>query len=195
KGYRFRYSLFGEDFVYSPSLRGEHQGRNAAMAVAAALALHQTWKALKKNRILLGLSRAEWPGRLEAVSRNPLVILDGAHNEEGANAVRSYVRDFLPRPLTLVFGIMKDKPIRQVAGILFPLARVVIITTFPYKRAAAPEKIKDEARKLGKRLILEPDTKKAIQRALEITPRHGAVLISGSLFLVGEAKRQFPEWA
>jgi len=195
RGHRFRFSLFGQDFSFTLPLRGEHQGRNAAVALAAALVLHQTWRLLKKDKILFGLSRTRWPGRLEIVSRHPLVVLDGAHNEEGARALFSYARKFLPRPLTLVFGIMKDKSIRKVTRILFPLARIVILTSFPYRRAASPEKIKVAARTIRERTILESDTRKAILKALELTPRRGSILITGSLYLVGEAKRQFPGWA
>lgn len=195
KGHRFHFSLFGQDFNFTSPLRGEHQGHNAAVALATVLVLHQTWRGLEKRLILSGLSRTQWPGRLEVVSRNPLVILDGAHNEEGAMALFTYARKFLPRPITLVFGIMKDKSIRKVARILFPLARVVILTSFPYRRAATPEKIKEAVRTVRKDMILEPDTREAILRAFELTPGQGSILITGSLFLVGEAKRRFPGWA
>ncbi len=190
----FTYRLAGRDFIYTPSLAGEHQGRNAAVAIATALVLNQTWKHLTMKKIIQGIRRTRWPGRLEVVHRRPLVVLDGAHNEEGARALQAYIRNFLPRPLTLVFGIMRDKKIKKVARFLFPLADVIFLTGFPYRRAASPEQIKDETRGIGGEAVLEPDTRKAIQRALEITPRHGSVLITGSLFLVGEAKRLFPEW-
>ncbi|MDH7512810.1 MAG: folylpolyglutamate synthase/dihydrofolate synthase family protein [Clostridiales bacterium] len=194
KGYRFSYRLGGQNFVYTPSLAGGHQGRNAAVVIAVASVLNRTWKRLEKNKIIQGIRRTRWPGRLETVSHQPLVILDGAHNEEGARALREYVRDFLPRPLTLVFGIMRDKRIKKVARLLFPLAKVIFLTSFPYKRAASPEEIRAEARGIGKEATLEPDARKAIRRALELTPPSGAVLVTGSLFLVGEAKRHFPEW-
>ncbi len=192
--YRFTYRLGDQNFVYTPSLAGEHQGRNAAVAIAVASVLNQTWKRLAKNKIIQGIRRTRWPGRLEVVRHRPVVILDGAHNEEGARALREYVRDFLPRPLTLVFGIMRDKRIKKVARLLFPLAEVIFLTSFPYRRAASPEEIGAETRGIGREPTLEPDTRKALQRAVELTPRSGAVLVTGSLFLVGEAKRFFPEW-
>ncbi len=193
--YGFTYRLAGQDFVYTPSLAGEHQGRNAAVAIAAASVLSRTWKRLGKRKIIQGIRRTRWPGRLEVVHHRPLVILDGAHNEEGARALQAYVRNFFHRPLTLVFGIMKDKKIKKVARLLFPLAEVIFLTGFPYRRAASPEQIRAETRRIGREAVLEPDTRKAIQRALEMTPRRGAVLVTGSLFLVGEAKRLFPEWS
>ncbi len=194
-GYRFSYRRNGKIFRYTPALPGEHQGRNAAVAIVAALELSKRWKKLEKEKILQGVSEARWPGRLEIVSRRPVVILDGAHNEEGAKAVRAYARNFLPRPRTLVFGIMKDKEIRKVAGLLFPLAKTIFLTSFPYKRAAAPRRIKARVAAMGRRVFLEPDPKKAILKALELTPDRGSLLVTGSLFLVGEVKKHFPKWA
>jgi dihydrofolate synthase/folylpolyglutamate synthase len=190
-GYRFSYSRGGMTFRFTPALRGEHQGRNAAVAIAAAQELSGRWKRLEKNKILQGIKEARWDGRLEIVARNPLVILDGAHNEEGARAVEVYARNFLPRPRTLVFGIMKDKNILRVASRLFPLARTVFLTSFPYKRAASPENVKALASAGRKGLFLEPDPRRAIQAALKLTPGRGSLLVTGSLFLVGEAKKHF----
>lgn len=195
KGHRFSFRWSGQKFLYAPSLAGEHQGRNAAIAVATAFELGRRWKKINRKTILRGIHETRWPGRLEFVSRKPLVVLDGAHNEEGARALKTYARDFLPQPLTLVFGIMKDKDIPRVARALFPLARTILLTSFPYERAASTEKIKSEIGAIRKDLLLEPDTRRAVQRALDLTPPQGSVLITGSLFLVGEVKRLFPEWS
>ena len=190
-GYRFCYSRGEMTFRFTPGLRGEHQGRNAAIAIAAAQELSRRWKKLEKHKILRGIKEARWDGRLEIVARNPLVILDGAHNEEGARAVEVYARNFLPRPRTVVFGIMKDKNIVRVAGRLFPLARKIFLTSFPYKRAASPESIRAQAAAGRRGIFVEPDPRKAIQAALRLTPGQGSLLITGSLFLVGEAKKYF----
>ena len=193
-GYRFSFRFEGEDFVFSPELRGEHQGRNAAVAIAAAVEISRRWRRLQKRRIIQGVREARWEGRLESVQRRPRVVLDGAHNEAGARAVAAYARDFLPRPLTLVFGIMKDKNIRRVSALLFPLAETIILTSVPMPRAASPEMIFSLAPVPGKKIFLEPDPKRAVQKAIEMTPPRGSVLITGSLFLVGEVKRLFPSW-
>jgi dihydrofolate synthase/folylpolyglutamate synthase len=193
--YRFSFRFEGEDYVFYPGLRGEHQGRNAAVAIAAAVEVGRRWRRLKKRWIVQGVREARWEGRLEFVHRCPRVVLDGAHNEAGARVVAAYARDFLPRPLTLVLGIMKDKNIRRVSALLFPLAETIILTSVPLPRAASPEKIFSLAPARGKRIFLEPDPKRAVQKALEMTPPRGSVLITGSLFLVGEVKRLFPSWS
>jgi dihydrofolate synthase/folylpolyglutamate synthase len=159
------------------------------MAIAAALELSRSWKALEANKIVQGVEQACWEGRLETVSRRPMVVLDGAHNEEGARELAAYARDFLPRPLTLVFGMMKDKDIRRVSRHLFPLASKIIMTSIPNERAASPEHIFALSPLRGGCVFLEPDSLKAVKAALRLTPPEGSILVTGSLFLVGEIKR------
>jgi len=194
-GLRFSFRLEGEDFVFSPRLRGEHQGRNAAVAIAAAVEISRRWKRLKKSGIVQGIRETRWEGRLESILLRPRVILDGAHNEAGARAVADYSRDFLPQPRTLVFAIMKEKNIRRISSLLFPLAETIILTSVPLPRAASPEMIFSLAPVRRKKTFLEPDPKKAVQKAIEMTPPRGSVLVTGSLFLVGEVKRLFPSWS
>lgn len=188
-GFRFSLRFGGEEFVFQTKLPGEHQGRNAALAIAAAWELSRSWKRLSKRRIIQGIRKADWPGRLEVISRRPLVVLDGAHNEAGARVVAAYAREFLHRPVTLVFGIMKDKDVRRVSTALFPLADRIFLTSIPMPRAASPEMVYSLAPVRKKRSFLEPNPKKAFERAIRMTPRTGSVLITGSLYLVGELKK------
>jgi len=190
RGYRFRFRWRGRAFNYSPRLAGEHQGRNGAVAIVTTLSLNGPWKAPSKPTILRGLARAAWPGRLEVIGRRPLIILDGAHNEEGARAVGAYAADFLPRPLTLVFAAMKDKDIPKLTRVLFPLAQTVVLTGLPMPRAATAQEVLRLASRPGRPALIEPDPLRAVQRAREITPRSGSVLVTGSLFLVGEVKKR-----
>jgi dihydrofolate synthase / folylpolyglutamate synthase len=190
RGYRFRFRWRGRFFRYSLRLPGSHQGRNAAVAVVTALNLRGPWAILPETTILRGIARAAWPGRLEAVGRRPLIILDGAHNEEGARAVALYAQDFLPRPLTLVFAAMKDKDIPKLTRILFPLAREIILTGLAMPRAAAPEEVLRLAPRAAGPAVIEPDPVRALRRARRITPRRGSILVTGSLFLVGEVKKR-----
>ncbi len=131
KGYSFVYKTDKENYSFTPSLQGKHQGENAAVAIAASEQLSKAWKELEKKRIVSGVEKTKWEGRLEIVSRNPLVILDGAHNEEGVRALKRYFEDFPSSPLILVFAIMRDKEITKIADILFPLAKKIILTRFP----------------------------------------------------------------
>jgi dihydrofolate synthase/folylpolyglutamate synthase len=188
--YVFRFRHDGETFRFSPGLRGEHQGTNAGVAITAASVLHRTWRPLEKKKIIEGVERAEWQGRLEIFSRNPLVVLDGAHNEAGAAALKKYIEDFCVRPPVIVFAMMKDKAVKRFASLVFPLAREVILTSMPYPRAATPAEALSLVRPFGREFVIEPSLKKAVALARTMAGRRGTVLITGSLFLVGEAKKK-----
>jgi dihydrofolate synthase/folylpolyglutamate synthase len=190
-GYRFSYKSGGGLYRFSPGLKGYHQGRNAAVAIAAAEAVANAWKPLDARRVVAGIEAARWPGRLEIVSRRPDLILDGCHNEEGARALARHIKDFVPGRPGLVFAAASDKPIRKMAGLLFPLARHVFLTRFPSPRVMDPArtaKMLENAPFRGK-LIVEPDPKRAVALALAEAGPRGTVIVAGSLFLVGEIKR------
>ena len=143
-----------------------------------------------RDAVRAGLLATTIPARLEIIPGRPLILLDGAHNPDGAKAVREYVRDFIRRPLVLVFAVMRDKDIPSLARILFPLARRIVLTTFPFHRAAEPGDILRQARRHAGRITLESNPRKAFRLALAEARRlRGAVVITGSLFLVGEAKK------
>ena len=180
-------------YSFSPGLLGHHQGKNAAIAIVAAEHLSRIWKNLKKNHILHGVETARWEGRLELFSENPPVLLDGAHNEEGAQALKTYIQDSVSMPVILVFALMRDKKIEQLADVLFPLAERVILTRFPYFRAASPEKIQKRTLKYKDKIVLESDVFKAVRRAVHEAKEQKTVVIAGSLFLVGEVKKLFPD--
>jgi dihydrofolate synthase/folylpolyglutamate synthase len=188
-GYQFHYNSGRGVYRFKPGLRGYHQGRNAAMAVAAAETIANVWKPLVPARIIAGIERARWPGRLEIVSRRPDVILDGCHNEEGARALARYIGDFVPGRPILVFAAACDKPVRRMATRLFPLARRVILTRFPSPRASDPNEIRRMLPSFKAKTAIEPDPMKAVSLAMVEAGRRGTVVVAGSLFLVGEVKR------
>jgi dihydrofolate synthase/folylpolyglutamate synthase len=160
-------------------LAGEHQVENA---VTAALALR-----------LLGVSpdgikEARWPGRIEHVSPNPDIILDGAHNPAGARALARYLERFYRgRRIWLVYGAMRDKAIDEVAGILFPVASELVLTAPDTPRALRPEALAEFAG----RGHIEPIVESAIAYARAHAAEEDVIVITGSLFVVGEARRLF----
>jgi len=160
-------------------LAGEHQVDNA---VTAALAL----RALGVSTD--GIADARWPGRIEHVSPNPDIILDGAHNPAGARALARYLERFYgTRRIWLVYGAMRDKAIEEVAGILFPLASELILTAPDTSRALRPEALAEFAG----RGHIEPTVEAAIDYARTHAADEDAIVITGSLFVVGEARKLF----
>jgi dihydrofolate synthase/folylpolyglutamate synthase len=190
-GYQFTYKTPSATYHFKPSLPGLHQGENAAIAIAASETLREQGYQLKKDKIVEAIETVNWPGRLEIISRVPLIILDGGHNEDGARAVSDYVREKIGQPLILVFAIMKDKDIEKVAAKLFPLASRIILTRPPLDRAARPEDIAQRLKKFSPLFFLEDDVPSALRLALTLSSGKVPVLVAGSLFLVGEAKKFF----
>ena len=188
-GFRFRYEFCGEAFPFRLKLPGRHQGENAAVVIAAARTLGCVELPIARRTILSGLAAAEWPGRLETVGRRPIVLLDGAHNEDGARALAAYVRDFVRAPLVLVFAMLKDKAVGRAAELLFPRPETVILTSIPSPRAASPEEILKAAPRFRSKIAIEPDLRAAIAQARRLAGPKGTVLIAGSLYLVGEVKK------
>jgi dihydrofolate synthase/folylpolyglutamate synthase len=188
-GFRFVYEGERGRYSYSPVLAGRHQGTNAAVAIAASEVLSRTWRPLDKAKIVKAVQETRWEGRLETVRRRPLVLLDGAHNVEGAEALAVHVRGTIRRPIVLVFAAMQDKDLRSMTRILFPLCESVVLTRVPYKRSATPEELAAAAPPFKGRLFLEADTRKAVRLALAESRGRIPVVIAGSLFLIGELKR------
>ncbi len=191
KGITFEYRSATSNYTFSPALLGRHQGKNAAVAIAASEQLSRYWKKLKKNKIIQGIESTKWDGRLEIMSHRPLVLADGAHNEEGAESLRAYVREFIKAPIILVFAVMREKKIERLAELLFPLAERVILTRFPYHRAASPQETKNRLLHYQSSILLESDAHNALNLALKLAGETHIILITGSLFLVGEAKKYF----
>ena len=189
-GYAFALRRGGKTLRFSPGLAGKHQGANAAVALAAAGELRRVWRPLDDRKLLAGIAHASWEGRLEIASRRPLVILDGAHNPEGAASLAAYLRDVVRRPVILVFGVMKDKDARSMARSLFPLAQTVILTSVPLERSASPGDLLGVAGDLARgNVVLEPRAGRAVRLALRESRGRTPVVIAGSLYLVGEVKR------
>jgi len=162
-------------------LAGEHQVSNVLTAVAA---LNQA--GVRPEAIQQGIRRTRWPGRLEWVSENPAILLDGAHNPAGARALADYIRRFeAGRRLRLVYGAMRDKAVEEVASILFPLAGEIILTTTGQARAVRPEYIRELAGRSD--AVIAPTVEQAVQLARRSEPGSWTI-ITGSLYLVGAAR-------
>jgi dihydrofolate synthase/folylpolyglutamate synthase len=183
------FSSKGEKFIFRPGLRGQHQARNAAVAITALQVLSERWRPLDKAKIIEGIEKVTWEGRLEKIADRPAVYLDGAHNEGGARALRQFWEKQGRPSIVLVFSILKDKAIRRVARQLFPLAQKVILTSINSPRGARPEEIFRSVADLNNHILVEPEAAKALELAKKLAGEKGTVLITGSLYLVGEIKK------
>ena len=184
--------MFGKHRL-STSLRGGFQAENAATAFAAAKALESRGVKIGAKAIAAGLRSVKWPGRLETVSTNPLVVLDGAHNPAKAAALADALREVFPcRKKIVVLGIMADKDIPGIVRALAPVAEKIIATRPRIERAAEAGLIAREAKRRCGRVETIADVEKAVvAAAAEARGRRDAmVVVTGSLYLVGEAKKR-----
>jgi dihydrofolate synthase/folylpolyglutamate synthase len=207
RGARQRYSLavLGKEIVVDSPLVGRHQLRNLALAIAAAEELHnQGTVQITPGTIAKGIRETYWPGRFQVVPAagdDPEYVLDVAHNPAGAWALRSTLSAAYPdsghgdsgsgRPITMVFGVMRDKAMQEIAEILFPIADHVIVTHANNPRSASPDEIRQAAARVAAGIDLEDaeDVASALEQARKVAGAGGLVVVTGSIYIVGEAMR------
>jgi dihydrofolate synthase/folylpolyglutamate synthase len=190
----FPVSIGGEEILISPSLPGRHQLRNLALAIAAAQELNQFGLRILPRHIEQGVRETKWPARFQVIPAepgSPEIVLDVAHNPAGAWALRSTLSErYEERPLTFVFGAMRDKALEEIAGILFPVAERVILTKAQNPRAASPEELMQAAQQTGATLLDEPNVAAGLECARKLAGSSGVIVITGSIYIVGEVLEQ-----
>jgi dihydrofolate synthase/folylpolyglutamate synthase len=182
---------FGAAIDVDSPLTGAHQQRNLALAIAAAVELAVTQGfPITPVAIAAGIRQTRWPGRLERIeARGVEWILDVAHNPAGAWALRAGLSGILSvkRPRRLIFSCLRDKPVGEMAQILFPLFEQVIFAPIHSTRAAAMEDLEAAGRATGTPAVSAGSVREALQWAGE-RGQGGVVVVSGSVYLVGEAR-------
>ena len=186
-------TVLGEEICVESPLAGRHQLRNTALAIAAAVELRQFGFPITPQQIAGGIRQTHWPGRFQrfpAQDGDPEVVLDVAHNPAGAWALRSALsQHFAGRPLIMIFGAMRDKAIAEMAEVLFPLAEKVIVSRADSPRAATGEQIREAAIHSGAEMIVTGGVEEAWSRARALATQGAVVVITGSIYIVGEALR------
>jgi dihydrofolate synthase/folylpolyglutamate synthase len=165
-------------------LSGEHQRINAALAIATVKVL-QTKIPVSEKQILDGLSKVNWPGRMQLVARasGQKILLDGAHNSEGAEVLRATLQN--RNAFTLILGILGDKNCRAMCHILAPLAEKIFLVPVKSARTAAPDELAAICRQENPRALVASYA--SLSEALEKAVAESFVVIAGSLYLIGEA--------
>ncbi len=188
---RFSYSGLGWrlEKLHLP-LAGRHQVVNAATALGGLEVLERWgYYNLVEEQIREGLVKTRWPGRLELLGMQPPVLLDGAHNYAGIMALRQALQEeYTYRRLIVVLGIMADKDLRGMFLRLAPLADRIILTRPKYERAAEPESLREVAGEFAERTELIRPVGEALERAIGLATSEDLVLVTGSLYFIGEVK-------
>jgi len=172
-----------------PALRGGFQRINIAVAATILDVLAAGGVAPNSlDDVRAGIEQVEWPGRFEVVPGVPPAVIDGAHNGESAQRLREALRDELADPdVIVVLGVARDKDLRAVVSGLMP-ARLVIATTAGHPRAAAPNTLAELAAALGAEALIEPTVADALATARELARPEEVVVVTGSLYVVAEAR-------
>ena len=190
-------TLAGRYGAMSLALRGEHQVGNALVAIRLLETLREAGIAISSSAIERGLSEVEWPARLELISiagaaeadgRPKHVLLDAAHNVDGARALADYLARWHADRPPLVLGVMRDKDVEGMIDQLLPVVSSIIVTAAPTPRAMAPDELAARVRSRVARVDtrvdvrVEADPLQAVERALA---RSDTVCVAGSIFLAG----------
>jgi len=190
---RYPLEVMGKQILVETPLVGRHQLRNIALAIATAEVLSHQGFAITPEAIEHGIRETHWPGRFQVLPAKggaPEHVFDVAHNPAGAWALRSALSAcYEDRPLTFVFGAMRDKAIGEMAEILFPLALRVIATRADNPRSATPDEIREAAARTATDIEDASDVVSALDRARSLAGPQSIVVVTGSIYIVGEAMR------
>ncbi|MFP4456347.1 MAG: bifunctional folylpolyglutamate synthase/dihydrofolate synthase [Clostridia bacterium] len=188
EGQTFEYTIDQKTNVYKTSFLGEHQIRNASLALTTAFLMKDMGYNIDNEKILSGLAKAKWPGRLEIINKNPYIILDGAHNEQATEVISSSIKELFSKRIILVLGILSDKNYQKMVKDLVPLAKTVFITAPDYYRALDTTNLTKESKKYCEEVFEIDGVANAIDEAINISTKDDLILITGSLYTVGEAR-------
>jgi dihydrofolate synthase/folylpolyglutamate synthase len=187
---RFLYRGARERQVHSPLL-GQHQVRNTAVALGVIEQLQSKGVPLSEEAILDGVLRVEWPGRLEVIRQRPLILLDGAHNPSGARALAEFLNRVDPARRGkhwMIAGIMRDKNIPDILAPLLPWADEIVLTRPDIERAAEPDLLVSSIQKQPPIQTVREQVPDAIGYVESLLRPEDTLIITGSLYTVGEAK-------
>lgn len=170
-------------------LIGRYQASNCALACGVVAELMKRGTYVPDEAIVNGLSKVRWPGRMDVVSRAPVIMFDVTHTPDGAREVASEVKRLVGDRLVLVMGVLDDKDIQGIAAHFGPLARVAVATAPATSRAFPSDVVAEALRRHCPAVEEVAGVAQALDRAMELASPEDAVLVTGSLYTIGEAYR------
>lgn len=175
------------------NLIGCHQIENASLAIGMLRLIDPDEIDIKENDIREGLRNVSWPGRLQIIQKNPYIVLDGAHNSASALALTDSIkRLFNYKKLICVFGISSDKDIKGVSNVLETVSDAIILTKASNNpRAEDAANLRQNFRDSGQSLEESCNIDEAMQKALRLADKDDLILVTGSLFVVGDAMKMY----
>ncbi|MCT4507789.1 MAG: bifunctional folylpolyglutamate synthase/dihydrofolate synthase [Tepidibacter sp.] len=183
-----------KDTVYENleiQLMGKHQVNNAIVALNVINILKDKYDLkISDKDIYEGLKNTKWAGRIEVLKKDPLFIIDGAHNEDGANSLCNTIDNYMEdKSITLVLGMLKDKDVESVCEILIPRCKNIITTKPNNPRAMKSDELKEIINKLNKDCTSCDNIDEAVRLALKNSSKNDAIICAGSLYMIGNIRR------
>lgn len=170
-------------------LLGFHQAQNAATAFAALQVAAQYGVKISDEDIVAGFAKVEWAGRFEILDRNPILIVDSAHNQDSALKLRLAMDDYLNgKSIILLFGVSEDKDIRGMLDQLMPRVDFFIATKSVHPRAMDAEKLVELAQQYGKPSLVTRSVEEGLSSALARVDKNSAIVAAGSLFVAAAVR-------
>ena len=175
-------------------LLGYHQVQNAATAYAAIEVVRKEGIKISDAAVRQGFDRVIWPGRFELINREPIIVVDSAHNRDSALKLRLAMDDYLNgKPILLVFGVSEDKDVRGMFDQLLPRVKMVIATQSTHPRAMEANKLVELAHQFGRPAIATVDIVTALTEAINLADRDTAIVVAGSIFVAAAAREEWPK--
>ncbi len=169
---------------------GAHQAVNAATAYAALEIFNQNGLKVDPEELQRGFAKAFWPGRFEIIQHSPAVILDCAHNRDSALKLRQTLDEYFPgKPVTMIFGASEDKDIAGMFAELMPGVKDLVTVKSFHPRAIDPDKLVQLALPYSRPVQCVEHIPEAVEKALQVAGPEGVVLVTGSIFVVAEARK------
>ncbi len=170
------------------NLLGHHQVDNCAVAIMTVLIVAEKEERITVSAIRQGLYEVCWPGRFEVITGQPTIIIDGAHNLDGARGLRKNLDEFYPKqPIIFLLGILKDKDVTGIVKTLIRSNDTVVVVAPLSERAGEPEEIAREIK--GCYVEIATSITEGVERVRMLAGKNGVACIAGSLYLVGAARQ------
>lgn len=193
------YGIDGQIFDYGEhrnlriSLLGDHQIKNAIMALEAVSILkNKGFNLLNNDTIRSGLEKSRWSARLEIINKQPLFLIDGAHNLEGAKTlVEALLKYFKDKRKIFIIGTLKDKDFKQVIELVSPLAYKFITVTPNSDRALSSVELAKYIKPYSKDVLASSSIEEAVTFSLSLAQNDDIICAFGSLYYIGEIRKIF----
>ncbi len=183
--------LYNDDnYEIITSLLGRHQMLNCAAAVYAANELIRSGFKIEKGNMITGIRSARWPGRMEVLNKEPVIIIDGAHNMNGILSLKASIKEYLKyEKLYLILGILADKQVEDIVSLIVDGAEMVCCVTPHSERAKKAEDLESIVKKYNKKCSSFNDYRQAFHEAVKFCSKNDMILICGSLYMIGYMRK------